>query len=111
MAGVPFETLDQLGTVQTCQRARELLVLRRQQVEYAEEAERFFASRERLLDREAYNALRVAVRSRRSPKNIGGEQPPVFSNYSRAAIAVERKEVELAAMLRAELQRARASLI
>ena len=111
MAGVPFESIEGLATCDAILMARKLAAKKAERAKAAAEAEKFFESRQRLLSPEAYQALRLAVRSERAPIAVSGEQPPVFQNYASTAAAVVNLETELDAILLREVSAARASLV
>jgi hypothetical protein len=111
MAGAPFDAIEALGTEELGAISRKLVSKQREREEAKMAAEKFFSSRQRLLQPDAYRALRVAVREGRQPDEVSGSQPPIFDNYARAARAVCLLESELEAALEKEVGRARAILI
>ncbi|MEY2485829.1 MAG: hypothetical protein QOH39_1477 [Verrucomicrobiota bacterium] len=111
MAGVPFESIEQLATPRSIDCARKLIAYRAEQLKAKAEVERFFQSRERLLSTEAYHTLRVAVRTNRRPAQLTGTEPLFFSNYASAAGATETAEQEFHLLLGEEVSAARASLL
>ena len=76
MAGVPFESIEGLATCAAISMARKLAAKKAERAKAAAEAEKFFESRQRLLSPEAYQALRLAVRSERAPIAVSGEHSP-----------------------------------
>ena len=67
MAGAPFDILEPLATPETISVARDLRARKEELTKASAEAENFFRSPERLLSKQAFRALRVAVRLRRAP--------------------------------------------
>jgi hypothetical protein len=110
MAGVPFDVVEKLATPESVRLARDLIRKERALKIAIDEVEAFFRSRQQLLAKEAYHALRVAVRARQPPIGITGNQPQFFFNYASCAEAVAALKSELAHSLVNETDRARKSL-
>ena len=111
MAGVPFDVIESLTTPESTALAREVIRKERTLASAIDEVEVFFQSRQQLLTKEAYHALRVAVRARQPPAGIPGDQPPFFSNYAAIAEEVAALKNKLEHSLVRETDRARTSLI
>ncbi len=111
MAGVAFDPIERLATTKALAIARELIRKMRKRDEARSAAERFFASRERLLSPEAYHALRIAIHERRPPVGVSGDQPGIFRNYAESAKAVAILDSELQEKLGEELEDARSALV
>jgi hypothetical protein len=110
-AGVPFHVIEKLATPESLALVRDLIREERALKVATDEVETFFRSRQHLLAKEAYRALRVAVRAQQPPAGITGDQPPVFSNYASCAEVVVALKRKLAHSLVNETDRARKSLI
>lgn len=109
MAGVPFETLEKLATVETAQAARELIARQADFSQAKSDVERFLATHKRDLPREQFHLWRKAIHS--------GVMPPaadlpsrVFALCWQSAAAVATAEAALNDSLARELAGARASL-
>ncbi len=111
MAGVPFETLENLATQEVAQLARELINEQRNFQNAIAEAQRFFDSGEHLLERDAFRVLRSAVRAQRAPAAMPTPQPAVFSDYAAAAERVARAEAELQTALERAVESRRRLLV
>lgn len=111
MAGVPFDVIESLATPQSVELARDLIRKKTTLKSAIDEVEVFFRSRQQLLAKEAYHALRVAVRAQQPPAGITGDQPPFFSNYASVAGEVAALKKKLEHSLVCETDRARTSLI
>lgn len=110
MAGVPFESVESLGTPQAIATARDFIAARAKYRDAKQDALDFFASREQLMSQEAFRAFHAAVRLGRAPVGVQGSQPAVFTNYAEAATQLARTEEELAAALDREVEHARQML-
>jgi hypothetical protein len=111
MAGVPFNVIESLATPECVALAKELIRKEKTLNSAIEQVEIFFRSREQLLAKEAYHALRVAVRTQQPPALVIGDQPAFFLNYASIAGEVASLKRALADTLIRETDRARASLI
>ncbi len=111
MAGVPFDVIENLATPESVALARDLIRKERTLKSAIGEVEVFFRSRQQLLAKEAYHALRVAIRTQQPPAGITGDQPSFFSNYASIADEVATLKKELEHSLVRETTRARTSLI
>jgi hypothetical protein len=111
MAGVPFDVLERLATPNSLALARELIRKEKALTSAIAEVEEFFRSRQQLLTRESYHALRVAVRARRPPAGVFDDQPLFFLKYASVANEVAALQEKLEDSLIGETDRARASLL
>lgn len=109
MAGVAFDHLSALATPELVKQAREVARLESDLKTAVRSAEAFFESGEHLLTREAYKALKSAVRARRPPAAQSDPQPEVYTTFARAAekVAEARKSLEKMMPLAVEESRAR----
>jgi hypothetical protein len=110
MAGVPFDAIDQLTTSEASSAARRLITQLADRDECRVKAEKSFQSREHLLSDEAFRALRSAMRQFRTPIEIPGPQPSIFTNYTEAATKVCLAESDLILALQTEVKTARVAL-
>ena len=76
MAGVPFETLEQLATRATCKAARELIAAEAEFSRTKAEVEQILASRRHDLSKDQFRAWRKAI--------LHGVMPPVHDVTSSA---------------------------
>ena len=111
MAGVPFDVIKCLATPECIALAQDLIRQEKTLNAAIDEVEIFFQSRQQLLAKEAYHALRVAVRARRPPAGVTGDQPPFFLNYASLANGVAALRKRLEDSLVRETDRARTSLM
>lgn len=111
LAGVPFDVIESLATPESVALARDLIRKERTLQSAIDEVEVFFRSRQQLLSKAAYHALRVAVRAQQPPAGITGDHPPFFLNYASIADEVAALKEKLEHSLVHETDRARTSLI
>ncbi|HVF73010.1 MAG TPA: hypothetical protein VM940_15510 [Chthoniobacterales bacterium] len=111
LAGVPFDVIESLATPRCVALAKDLILKRKSLKEAIEEVEVFFRSRQQLLAKEAYHALRVAVRAEQPLAGVIGDQPAFFLNYASIAAEVASLKKQLEDALILETERARTSLI
>jgi len=111
MAGVPFDVIKNLATPESVALARDLIAKERALKSAIEEVEAFFRSRQQLLAKETYHALRVAVRTQEPLIGVVTDQPPFLSNYASIAEEVAALKKTLQHSLVRETDRARTSLI
>lgn len=111
MAGAPFDVIENLATPESIALARDLVRKENTLKSAIDEVEVFFQSRQQLLAKETYHALRVAIRAQQPPAGITGDQPPFLSNYASIANEVATLKKKLEHSLVRETDRARTSLI
>jgi hypothetical protein len=111
MAGVPFEPVEALATPGAIEAARRLAARQREYNRAAEVARVFFSSREHLLSQEAFRSLHTAVRLKRAPMQVVGEQPRLFTDYAAAASELAAAEIALTNSLERDVQQSRARLL
>jgi hypothetical protein len=111
MAGVPFDVIENLATPESVALVRDLIRKERRLKSAIDEVEVYFASGQRLLSKEAYRALRVAVRTQQPPTGITADQPPFFLNYATIADEVAALKKNMEQVLVVETDRARTALI
>ncbi len=110
MAGVPFDAVDAVATVDTFAVARRLITVERSRAETVTRLERIFESGERPFTNEAYRALRMAIRTHAPPVEVKGEQPPAFHDYATVAREIAALQDELDRTLSNDVRKARARL-
>jgi hypothetical protein len=110
MSGVPFESIERLGTPQVVERARNLARRKQELIDAITKAEAFFDSGEHVLSREAFRAFRSAVRARRAPPLAADAQPPIVADYAWAVTHATAAESELEVALEGEIDAARKAL-
>lgn len=111
MAGVPFDVIESLATPDSVALARDLIRKERTLKSAIDEVEVYFRSHQQLLAKEAYQALRVAIRTQQPPAGITGDQPSFFWNYASIANEVAALKKNLEHSLVRETDRARTSLM
>jgi hypothetical protein len=110
MSGVPFESMERLGTPRVVARAHDLARRRQELIAAITKAEAFFDRGEHVLSREAFRAFRSAVRALRAPDLAGDSQPPIVVDYASALANATAAESELEVSLEVEIDRARKAL-
>jgi hypothetical protein len=111
MAGAPFDIVARLAVPESISLARDLIPREKTLKRAIDDVEDFFRSRQQLLTKEAYHALRVAVRTQQPPVGISGDQPPFFLNYALIAGEVSALKKKLDHSLVCETDRTRRSLL
>jgi hypothetical protein len=108
MAGVPFDTVEQLATQQTAAAARELLIKQRQFLKCGEDVDRFLQSRGRDLSKELYRSWKRTLRHG-APAPI---EPTleVFERSRDCSRKVAEAELRLSDCMQHELGQSRAAL-
>ena len=103
MAGVPFDVLEKLGTIETARLARELVVRQDEFVRAKTEVERILGAPRHGLSKELFRAWRKAIRSGTMPP---AEDPPseAFAQCWRCASSLAEAESLLEKSLQAELE-------
>jgi hypothetical protein len=110
MAGVPFEAVGRLATVQTSARARELLVRQEQQAKATSIAEELLNARRQKLSKDTFRAWRRAIRSGVIP--AGSDQLPAeFSLCIRRHLEAAAALDSFGQVLLEELTQARGALL
>jgi len=110
MAGVPFDVLDRLATVETARLARELVVRQNEFAKAKSEVEAVLDSRRHGLSKELFRAWRKAIRSGTMPPTA--DQPSrVFVHCWECAAELVAVESRLEECLQRELAEARVSLL
>ena len=110
MAGIPFELLEKLATLNAAQHARETVAAERVFSQSKLEVERLLASRRHDLSKEQFRAWRKAVRSGVMPPAV---DPPsnTFAACWQNAVKFAAAEAILGRSLNRELNAARLSLM
>lgn len=111
LAGVPFDVIESLATPESVALARDLIRKETTLKSTIDEVEVYFRSRQQLLTKEAYHALRVAVRTQQPPALVTGDQPSFFWNYASVADEVAALQKKLEHSLIRETDQARTCLI
>ncbi|MEY2577842.1 MAG: hypothetical protein QOI49_666 [Verrucomicrobiota bacterium] len=110
MAGVPFDVLEKLGTVETAQLARELVVRQDEFAKAKAEVEELLRHRGHGLSEELFRAWRKAIRSGSMPP--AGDAPSrAFAHCWECASQLAATETQLEESLQRELATARTSLL
>jgi len=110
MAGVPFDVLEKLGTVETARLARELVVRQDEFVKARAEVEELLRHRGHGLSEELFRAWRKAIRSGSMPPS--GDAPSrAFGHCWDCASQLAAAETKLEESLQRELTTARANLL
>jgi hypothetical protein len=110
MAGVPFDVLEELGTVQTARLARELVVRQDEFAKARAEVEQLLRHRGHGLSEELFRAWRKAIRSGTMPP--AGDSPSrAFSHCWESASQLAAAEAQLEESLQRELTTARTNLL
>jgi hypothetical protein len=110
MAGVPFDVLEKLGTVETAQLARELVVRQDEFAKAKAEVEALLRHRGHGLSEELFRAWRKAIRSGSMPP--AGDAPSrAFAHCWECASQLAATEIQLEESLQRELTTARTSLL
>jgi hypothetical protein len=110
MAGVPFDALDGIATIETAKLAREYIVRQDDFARAKAEVESVLASRRHNLSKELFRAWRKAIRSGTMPP--AGDQPSqAFANCWECASSLADVEARLEQSLERELADARVNLL
>jgi hypothetical protein len=110
MAGVPFDVLEKLGTVETARLARELVVRQDEFATAKTEVEALLRYRGHGLSEELFRAWRKAIRSGSMPP--AGDAPSrAFAHCWECASQLAATETQLEESLQGELTTARTSLL
>jgi hypothetical protein len=110
MAGVPFDVLEKLGTVETARLARELVVRQDEFATAKAEVEELLRHRGHGLSEELFRAWRKAIRSGSMPP--AGDAPSrAFAHCWECASQLAAAEAQLEESLQRELARARTNLL
>jgi hypothetical protein len=110
MAGVPFDVLEKLGTIETARLARELVVRQDEFAKAKTEVEELLRHRGHGLSEELFHAWRKAIRSGSMPP--AGDAPSrVFAHCWECASQLAATEAQLEESLQRELVTARTNLL
>jgi hypothetical protein len=110
MAGVPFDVLDKLGTVETARLARELVVRQDEFAKAKAEVEDLLRRREHGLSKELFQAWRKAIRSGTMPPS--GDAPSrAFAHCWTCASGLAEAESRLEESLQREIALVRPRLL
>jgi hypothetical protein len=110
MAGVPFDVLERLATVETARLARELVVRQNEFAKVRTEVEALLRHRGHGLSEELFRAWRKAIRSATMPP--AGDAPlRAFANCRECAARLADAETLLEKSLQRELASARTNLL
>jgi len=110
MAGVPFDVLEKLGTVETARLARELVVRQDEFAKAKAEVEKLLRHRGHGLSEELFRAWRKAIRSGSMPP--AGDAPSrAFASCWECASQLAAIETQLEEALQHELATIRSSLL
>jgi len=110
MAGVPFDILEKLGTLETARLARELVVRQNEFAKARAEVEALLRHRGHGLSEELFRAWRKAIRSGSMPP--AGDAPSrAFAQCWECASQLAATEVQLEESLQRELVAARTNLL
>ncbi len=110
MAGVPFDVLEKLGTVETARLARELVVRQDEFVKTRAEVEQLLRHRGHGLSEELFRAWRKAIRSGTMPP-AGNAPSRAFGDCWESASRLAVAEAQLEESLQRELTTARTNLL
>jgi hypothetical protein len=110
MAGVPFEVLENLATVETARLARELVVRQDEFATAKIEVERLLRHRGHGLSEELFRAWRKAIRSGTMPP-AGDAPSQAFAHCWECASQLAATETQLEESLQRDLAAARSSLL
>src|SRR4051812_758612 len=111
MAGVPFDVLEGLETVETVRRARELVVRQDEFAKARSEVEGLLRHRGHGLSEELFRAWRKAIRSGTMPPAAGDASSHAFTGCWECAARLSEAEANLDASLQDELALARENLL
>jgi hypothetical protein len=111
MAGVPFDVLDRLATVETAQLARELVVRQDEFAKARTEVDALLRHREHGLSEESFRAWRKAIRSGTTPLAPGDAPSRAFVDCCECAARLADAEANLEKSLQDELASARKNLL
>jgi hypothetical protein len=111
MAGVPFEVVERLATIDTARKAREVLVRQTEFDQAKDRAERFLAHRDNGLPPKAFRALRAAVRENRVPPAVEGAELDVFRTFAKGASEMSEAMGKLRETIERELAASRVALM
>ena len=110
MAGVPFDVLEKLGTVETARLARELVIRQDEFAKAKAEVEELLRHRGHGLSEELFRAWRKAIRSGSMPPS--GDAPSrAFAHCWECASQLAAAEAQLEESLQRELGTARTNLL
>jgi hypothetical protein len=110
MAGVPFDALEKLGTVETARLARELVVRQDEFAKAKAEVEELLRHRGHGLSEELFRAWRKAIRSGTMPPSGDGPSR-AFAQCWECASQLAAAEAQLEDSLQRELTTARTNLL
>jgi hypothetical protein len=110
MAGVPFDVLEKLGTVETSRLARELVVRQDEFAKAKIEVEQLLRHRGHGLSEELFRAWRKAIRSGTMPP-AGDAPSQAFAHCWECASQLAATETQLEESLQRDLAAARSSLL
>jgi len=110
MAGVPFEALEKLATIETARISREVIVAKKKLAQATAQVEKILASRRHGLSKEQFRAWRKALREGKMPSE---PSPPSadFVTCSQSAKKSAAAEASLQEALERELNFARQMLM
>ena len=112
MAGVPFDVLEKLATVETGRLGRELVVRQDEFAKAKTEVEELLRHRGHGLSEELFRAWRKAIRSGTMPPTSGGDAPSrAFAHCWECASQLAAAEAQLEESLQRELAATRTSLL
>src|SRR2546423_1770145 len=111
MAGVPFDVLERLATVETARLARELVVRQGEFAKAKAEVEELLRHRGHGLSEELFRAWRKAIRSGTMPPPAGDAPSRAFVQCWECASQLAAAEARLEESLQHELAAARSSLL
>jgi hypothetical protein len=111
MAGVPFDVVERLGTLETARLGRELVVRQDEFAKARSEVEALLRHRGHGLSEELFRAWRKAIRSGIMPPAPGDAPSRAFAECRESAARVAEVESNLEKSLQAELTSARKSLL
>jgi len=110
MAGVPFDALSQLATLNTAAAARELLVGQERLAAARDAAERFVGSRDSGLSGEESRSFRATLRDPRTAESAA-PGAPVLNEFVECAAAADAADIRLRDELDEEIKTARRALL
>ena len=111
MAGVPFDVLERLATVETAGLARELVVRQDEFAKAKAEVEELLRHRGHGLSEELFRAWRKAIRSGTMPPPVGNGPSRAFAHCWECASQLAAVEARLEESLQRELAVARTNLL
>jgi hypothetical protein len=109
MAGVPFDAIERLGTLETSRAARLVLACKSDLLAARSEAEKLLAHRDNGLSPETHGAFRGALKAR--PAALPENAHPKYASLVRAISAHAKAEINFTATLNEELNFVRRSLL